>query len=47
MNLALGIVFLFAGASLLYIGTRGTEATTPWGAFQTIIGRMRGEGADE
>ena len=43
MNLAFAVVFLWFGASLLYLGSRGTEATTPWGAFQTILGKLRGE----
>jgi hypothetical protein len=42
MNLAFACVFLFVGASLLYLASHGLEASTPWGAFQTILGRARG-----
>lgn len=41
MRLALAIVFLFVGASMLQLASHGLEASTPWEAYQTIITRMR------
>lgn len=37
MNLAFGVLFLWLGASLMYVASRGLEARTPWQAFQTVI----------
>lgn len=37
MKLALGIVFLWIGAGMLFLASHGLEASTPWGAFQTIL----------
>jgi len=42
MNLAFSILFLWLGASMLYIATRGGEASTPWGAFQSVMTAARG-----
>lgn len=41
MNLALAVIFLWLGATLLYLASRGLEAATPWAAFQTVMTRMR------
>lgn len=40
MNLALGIIALWLGATLLYLAAHGLEATSPWSAFQTVIERI-------
>jgi len=45
MNLAFGVLFLWFGASLLYLASHGLAATTPWGAFQTVLGKARGDEA--
>jgi hypothetical protein len=41
MNLAFACIFLWVGASMLYLASRGIEAATPWGAFQTVLTKMR------
>lgn len=41
MKLALGILFLWLGASLLWLATHSTQATRPWEAYQQIIGAIR------
>lgn len=46
MNLALGVFFLWNGAALMYLATHGLGASTPWGAFQALIGKLRGDGGD-
>lgn len=42
MRLALGIVFLWMGAACLYLASHGLQAASPWGAYQTILGGIRG-----
>lgn len=44
MNLAFAVLFLWFGASLLYLASHGLEASTPWGAFQKVLTDVRGEG---
>lgn len=41
MNLAFGILFVWIGAAMLFLASHGLQAASPWGAFQTVIGRMR------
>jgi len=41
MRLALAILFLWLGGSALYLGTHGLDASTPWAAFQTVLGKAR------
>jgi hypothetical protein len=41
MNLAFGILCLWVGCSLLWLGSHGLEASTPWAAFQTVLGTAR------
>lgn len=41
MNLAFGVLFLWSGASLLYIATHGLGASTPWGAYTALLAKMR------
>lgn len=41
MNLALGVIFLWSGAALLYIATHDLGATTPWGAYSALLDRIR------
>lgn len=45
MKLAFGIMFLWTGAAMLYLASHGLEATTPWGAYQTILTDIRGDSA--
>jgi hypothetical protein len=42
MNLAFAVVFLWMGAAMLYLASHGLEASTPWGAFSTVIHKVRG-----
>lgn len=37
MGLALGVVFLWLGAALLWVATHGTEAKTPWQLYEGVI----------
>lgn len=41
MGLALGVLFLWLGAACLWVATHGTQADTPWKAFQQIIGGLK------
>lgn len=41
MHLAMGIVFLFLGCGCLYLASHDLQATTPYGAFQTVLTKMR------
>jgi len=43
MNLAFGVLFLFLGAACLYVASHGLEASTPWGAFQTVLSKAGGD----
>lgn len=42
MNLALAIVFLWFGAAALYLASHGIEASSPWGAYMSVLGAIRG-----
>jgi hypothetical protein len=42
VNLAFAIVFLWMGAAALHLASHGIQADTPWGAFQTVLGKARG-----
>lgn len=42
MRLAFGVLFLWLGASCLYIASHGVQATTPWAAFQTVLAKAKG-----
>lgn len=39
MNLAFGVLFLWLGATMLYVASHGIDAATPWQAFQTVLTR--------
>lgn len=41
MGLALSVLFLWLGAALLWVAAHGTQASTPWAAFQQVTGAMR------
>jgi hypothetical protein len=41
MKLALGVVFIWMGAACLWVASHGTDAATPWQAYQQIIEGMR------
>lgn len=43
MNLVMGIICLWVGAALLFLASHGLQATSPWGAFQTVLTSVRGE----
>jgi hypothetical protein len=43
MNLAFAVVFLWVGCAMLYLGSHGLEAATPWGALQTLMTKARGD----
>lgn len=43
MNLAFGSVFVFLGCAMLAYASHTHESSTPWGAYQAMIGKMRGE----
>lgn len=43
VNLALGILFIWLGGAALWLGTHGIEASSPWEAFQTVLGAARGD----
>ena len=42
MNLALAVLFLWVGATFMYVASHGLEASTPWGAYQTVLHHIRG-----
>lgn len=42
MNLAFAIVFLWLGASGLWVASHGLEASTPWAAYKTILSHVTG-----
>lgn len=41
MGLALGVVFIWLGAACLWVAAHGTDAKTPWGVYQQVIGALR------
>lgn len=41
VNLVFGIMFIWLGAALIWIATHGTDAETPWDAYQQVIGAIR------
>lgn len=43
MKLAFAVLFLWTGSSMLYLASHGIEATTPWGAFQSVLSKARGD----
>lgn len=40
MRMAMGILFMWLGAAGIYIATHGTQATTPYGVYQSLIGSI-------
>lgn len=46
MNLAFGIIFMWLGAACIWLATRGTDATTPWGAYKAVLDGI-GKGVDQ
>lgn len=40
MTLALAILLLFIGSTLLWVATHGTQATTPWGLYRQITDKL-------
>lgn len=43
MNVALGIVFLWLGAACLWVAFHGTEAATPWQAFEQVTSAINSQ----
>lgn len=41
MRMALGIMFLWAGAACLWVARTDLQADTPYGAYRTLINRLR------
>lgn len=37
MNLAFAVMFLWMGCACLYLASHGLQASSPWGAFKTIL----------
>ena len=46
MNLAFAVLFLWFGASLLYLASHGLEASSPFAAYRSVLGKMAGGGDD-
>lgn len=46
MSFAMAILMIFIGTALLWVATHGTDAATPWGVVQEIIGGLSGTGAN-
>lgn len=40
MKLALGIIFLWVGGAALFLASHGMEASSPWGAFNTLLTKI-------
>lgn len=47
MRLAFGIVFLWLGALFISVAAHGLQASTPWGAYQTVIAKLREGGESD
>jgi hypothetical protein len=43
VNVALGVLFIWAGAACLWVAFHGTEASTPWDAFQSVFGAVNAQ----
>jgi hypothetical protein len=44
VGLALGVLFVWLGAACLWVATHGTEARTPWQAYEEVLGALRSDG---
>lgn len=40
MSLALAILMIFLGSTLLWVASHGTTATTPWGIFKEVTDKV-------
>jgi len=45
MGLAFASLFFFLAGACLYLATHGLEASTPWAAYATVLGRIRAAAA--
>lgn len=43
----MGVLLLWLGAACLWVAFHGTEATTPWAAFQSVTGAINAQVGDE
>lgn len=41
MGLALGVLLIWVGAACLWVAFHGTEAKTPWQAYEQVLGGLR------
>lgn len=42
MGLALGIICLWLGAACIWVAVHGTDAKTPWQAYQAVAKGIKG-----
>lgn len=47
MAFPLGILCIFIGACLVWVGAHGTNATGPYDLFQQVISGLSGQGSGE
>jgi hypothetical protein len=45
VELAFGILLVWAGAALMWVAFHGTTARTPWDVFQSVVGAATGTGS--
>ena len=44
MDFPIGLIFTWLGIAGLWVAFHGTNATTPWGVFQDILGKGQSAG---
>lgn len=42
MKLVFAVVFLWLGASMLYLGSHSLQASSPWDAYRTVLTKIAG-----
>lgn len=40
MSLAIAIVMIFIGSTLIWVASHGTDATTPWQLYQQVTSKI-------
>lgn len=40
MNLAMAIIMLWIGSTLIWVASHGTDATSPWSLFKSITDKI-------
>jgi hypothetical protein len=43
VNVALGVLFMWLGAACLWVAFHGTDAKTPWQAFEQVTGAINAQ----